>query len=158
MVKKILVPLDGSSLAERALSFAEDEAKAHGASLVLARVVNPNFFEEPFSEAELALIEKYREQAGKYLAQVAETVWNESLLEAKTMVGEGDPARAILDVAEAEQVDLIAMTTHGFSGMCHIVWGSVAGKVAKACTVPLLLIWTVPVAEPTQGSKAAAAP
>lgn len=155
MVKKILVPLDGSSLAERALTFAENEAKAHGAILVLLRVINPNFFEEPFSEAELVLIEKYREQAGKYLAQVAETVWNGSLLEAKTLVGEGDPARAILDAAKAEQVDLITMTTHGFSGMGHIVWGSVAGKVAKACTVPLLLIRTVPVVEPTQGAKAA---
>ncbi len=157
MVKRILVPLDGSSLAERALSFAEDEAKAHGASLLLLRVVNPNFFEEPFSEVELELIEKYREQAGKYLAQVAETVWNESLLEAKTIIGEGDPARSILDAAEAEQVDLIAMTTHGFSSMGHIVWGSVAGKVAKECTVPLLLIRTVPVAESAPSPKAAAA-
>lgn len=46
MFRKILVPLDGSSLAEKALPFAEEEARAHRASLVLLRVVHPNFFDK----------------------------------------------------------------------------------------------------------------
>ncbi len=147
MFRKILVPLDGSSLAEKALPFAEEEARAHRASLVLLRVVHPNFFDKPFSKAEQTLIEKYKEQAESYLAMVAERVWNGALVEVRTEVCEGDPAKVILEVAEAQQCDLIAMTTHGFSGMRHITLGSVASKVAnaaKARDIPLLLVRTTP--------------
>ena len=147
MFRKILVPLDGSSLAEKALPVAEEEAKAHGASIVLLQVVHPKFFDKPFSKAEKTLIGKYKEQANKYLAIVVERVWNEALVEARTEVCEGDPAKVILEVAEAQQCDLIAMTTHGFSGMRHITLGSVASKVAKAAKardIPLLLVRTTP--------------
>ncbi len=132
MFRKILVPLDGSSLAEKALPVAEEEAKAHGASIMLLRVVHPNFFDKPFSKAEKTLIEKYKEQANKYLAIVAERVRNEAAVNVRAEVGEGDPAKVILDVAEVQKCSLIAMTTHGFSGLRHITLGSVASKVAMA--------------------------
>ena len=160
MFRKILVPLDGSSLAEKALPVAEEEAEAHGASLVLLRVVHPNFFDVPFSKAEQTLIEKYKEQAEKYLAMVAERVWNEALLNVNTIVSEGDPAKAILEVAEAQRCDLIATTTHGFSGLRHITLGSVASKVAKAAkarNIPLLLIRTTPVTVSAIEAEAAVA-
>ncbi len=132
MFRKILVPLDGSSLAEKALPVAEEEAKAHGASIMLLRVVHPNFFDKPFSKAEKTLIEKYKEQANKYLAIVAERVRNEAAVNVRAEVCEGEPAKVILEIAEAQECDLIAMTTHGFSGLRHITLGSVASKVAMA--------------------------
>ena len=147
MFRKILVPLDGSSLAEEALPVAEEEAKAHGASILLLRVVHPNTFDKPFSKAEQTLIEKFKEQAGKYLAIVAKRVRNKVLAEAKVEVCEGEPGKVILEVAEAQECDIIVMTTHGFSGMRHITLGSVASKVAKAAKardIPLLLVRTTP--------------
>ena len=147
MFRKILVPLDGSSLAEEALPVAEEEAKAHGASVFLLQVVHTHFFDKPFSKAEQTLIEKYKEQAGKHLAIVAKRVRNKALVEAKVEVFEGEPAKVILEVAEAKQCDLIVMTTHGFSSMRHITLGSVASKVAKAAKardIPLLLVRTTP--------------
>ena len=160
MFRKILVPLDGSSLAEKALPVAEEEAKAHGASIVLLRVVHPNFFDKPFSKAEKTLIEKYKEQANKYLAIVAERVRNETAVDVNVEVEEGDPVKVILDVAEAQKCSLIAMTTHGFSGMRHITLGSVVSKVAKAAKardIPLLLIRTAPLAVSAMEAEAAVA-
>ena len=161
MFRKILVPLDGSSLAEKALPVAEEEAKAYGASIVLLRVVHPNFFDKPFSKAEKTLIEKYKEQANKYLAMVAERVRNEAAVNVRAEVGEGDPAKVILDVAEVQKSSLIAMTTHGFSGLRHITLGSVASKVAKAAKardIPLLLIRTTPLTVAVMEAEAEVAP
>ncbi len=160
MFRKILLPLDGSSLAEKVLPVAEDEAKVHGASIVLLRVVHPNFFDEPFSKAEKTLIEKYKEQATKYLAMIAERVRNEAAVDVNVEVGEGDPAKVILDVAEVQKCSLIAMTTHGFSGLRHITLGSVASKVAKAAKardIPLLLIRTAPLTVSAMEAEAAVA-
>jgi nucleotide-binding universal stress UspA family protein len=143
MYKKILVPLDGSELAEKALSFAEEEAKAHGASLVLLRVVQLMFQEEPISQAEQEAIQLSKDKAGAYLEEVAERLRKDGV-DVKLDVVDGDPANVILNVAEAENVDLIAMTTHGYSGLERFVWGSVADKVAKATNKPLLLVRAIP--------------
>jgi nucleotide-binding universal stress UspA family protein len=144
MFKRILVPLDGSLLAEKALPFATDEAKAHGAKLVLLRVIHPIFLEEPVTEAEQIVIEKDKERAGKYLEEVTKKLRDEGL-DVKVDVGEGEIANTILETAKAEGCDLICMTTHGFSGMEHFIWGSIAEKVVRASNVPVLLIRAIPV-------------
>lgn len=144
MFGKILVPLDGSKLAEKALPFATDMAKAHQAELVLLRVIHPIYLEEPVTEAEQTIIAKEKEVASKYLEGVAKGLAAEGL-KAKADVGEGEIANVILNVAEAEGCDLVCMTTHGYSGMERFIWGSVADKVAKASNLPLLLIRAIPV-------------
>lgn len=150
MYKRILVPLDGSELAEKALPFATAEAKAHGASLVLLRVVHPVFFdfEDPVSEGEQVIIEKERDQAGKYLDEVVKMLSVEGLEiweEIGEEIGEGEIAEVIITTAKADMCDLICMSTHGFSGRGPFAWSRVTDKVAKASEVPLLLIHTVPV-------------
>jgi nucleotide-binding universal stress UspA family protein len=146
MFRKILVPLDGSKLAEKVLPFAAREAKAHGASLILLRVVHPFFLEEPVTEAEQVILQKGRERASRYLEEVRARLMRDEGIEAKIEVGEGEPAQVILDVARAKGCDLIAMTTHGYTGLERFIWGSVADKVAKASETPLLLIRSIPVA------------
>lgn len=144
MYKKILVPLDGSTFAEKALPFAQEEAKAHGASLLLLRVVPLAFIEEPISEAEQEAIKIIKGRAGNYLLKVAENLKKEGL-DVKAEIGDGDPADVILNVADAEKVDLIAMSTHGFSGLERFLWGSVAEKVSKVSNIPVLMIRAIPV-------------
>ncbi len=144
MFRKILVPLDGSKLAEKALPFATETAKAHGAALVLLRVIHPIYLEEPVTEAEQVVIQKEKERAGRYLDEVAGKLKAEDL-SVEEMVGEGDIARVILDTAAEKGCDLICMTTHGFSGMERFIWGSITDKVAKATNVPLMLIRAIPV-------------
>lgn len=144
MFKKILVPLDGSALAEKALQHATEVTKAHGASLMLLRAVPLKFYEEPVTEAEQEAIRTIKGRAGTYLADVAERLKKQGI-DAKTEVTDGDPAQVILDVARGEECDLIVMTTHGFSGLERFIWGSVTDKVAKASNVPLLLIRPIPI-------------
>jgi nucleotide-binding universal stress UspA family protein len=144
MFTKILVPLDGSALAEKALPFAADTAKAHGAKLVLLRVIHLIFLEEPVTEAEQTVIAKEKERAGKYLEGVAKELRVEGL-GVKADVGEGEIANTVLETAKAEGCDLICMTTHGFSGVERFIWGSIAEKVVRASNIPVLLIRAIPV-------------
>ncbi len=93
----------------------------------------------------------------------AERVRNEAAVNVRAEVGEGDPAKVILDVAEVQKCSLIAMTTHGFSGLRHITLGSVASKVSKAAKatkardIPLLLIRTAPLTVSAMEAEAAVA-
>jgi len=143
-VQRILVPLDGSKLAERALPHAQTLAQAHGAEILLVRIV------EPPSDLEVAELyvawespEKlYRHRqtaAEQYLGRVQERL-SEAGVHGEMYVNEGHAAEMILKAAESEGVDLIVMSTHGRSGVARWVYGSVAGKVLHGAPCPLLLI------------------
>ncbi|HET9948270.1 MAG TPA: universal stress protein [Longimicrobiales bacterium] len=141
--RRVLVALDGSRLAERAL----DESVLGGAAaseveLVLVRVV-PRAAGVPgyVSQADVMneeTLESLVEEAERHLAEVAGRAgWARSV---ETEVVVSDPvAKAITDVAAARRVDLIAMGTHGRGGFERAVLGSVADKVMRTAKVPVLL-------------------
>ena len=142
MVKKILVPLDGSSLAEAALPHAEGLAQQFGAQVVLLRVVvSPYAIVAP----DLVLagydpnqheLEAHGEQ---YLKSVASQLEAKGLA-VKTVLSDGPVAEAILEHAANEQADMIIMSTHGRGGVSRWVYGSVADRVLQASVCPILLI------------------
>lgn len=141
MYRKILVPLDGSELAEQILPHAEGLAKLGQGEVILFYVV-PVI--RGFEEAELSP-EALREQiaarggqASKYLQRIEEDLKQKGVT-ARSAVTDGDPATRIVDFAEEEGVDLIAMSTHGRSGLSRWVLGSVAEKVLRTATKPVLL-------------------
>ncbi|HWQ15128.1 MAG TPA: universal stress protein [Roseiflexaceae bacterium] len=145
-LRRILVPLDGSALAEQALPVAIELARRAKAELVLLRAVLP-FTEFAPALAPLArpipvpgeAIDEEYEQARKQLQLVAEQIARPELT--ITWVTElGYPAEVILAEASAHQVDLIVMATHGRSGIQRWVLGSVADKVLHAAHTPLLLV------------------
>ncbi|UCC86965.1 MAG: universal stress protein [Anaerolineales bacterium] len=145
MYKKVLVPLDGSKLAEVALQHVEQLAWELGSSLILLRVVRPpRSVEYPWPEKMMALNQEleagFKREARSYLAARRGELSNKNV-EASThiMVSE-DVANAILDYSEQERVDLIAMSTHGRSGVGRWVYGSVAERVLRGATCPVLLI------------------
>jgi nucleotide-binding universal stress UspA family protein len=143
-IRRILVPLDGSELAERVLPQAQALVTEKGAELLLVRAV------EPLTDWEVAEIYanwesiddvySHRQTAAeRYLEQVQEQLRAASV-PSTIVVNEGHPAKMILDTAEAENVDLIVMSTHGRSGLARWVYGSIADKVLHGTTRPLLLI------------------
>jgi nucleotide-binding universal stress UspA family protein len=136
MFKKILVPLDGSQLSQRALVPALALAQQTSAELLLVRVPTTDTLSFAVSEArqhELA------QNALIYLETIRKS--NEQPdLNIRTQVLEGDPSSAILDTARAEQTDLIIMSTHGYSGMTRWVLGSVTEKVLRSAACPVLAI------------------
>jgi nucleotide-binding universal stress UspA family protein len=125
MYKKIVVPLDGSQLAEHILPFVRRFADGLDAEVELIRATDPQAEPSP-AEA-------------KYLKQAAERYFSATARVAQ-VVEAGEAAQVIIDRAQAEPACLIAMATHGMSGMRRWLLGSVATKVAQAAANPLLLI------------------
>ena len=143
MFKRILVPLDGSARAERALPVAARLAHASDGTVVLLRAVEPvtGYLSYPpvdpwliqsTSEAEL-------EEARIYLESLThvDSLWD---VHTETMVIAGHAAAAILSVVETQRIDLIVLCSHGYTGMKRWVLGSVAEKVAHHAPVPVLLL------------------
>jgi nucleotide-binding universal stress UspA family protein len=145
MYKRILVPLDGSPRAEAILPHVVGFATCLDAEVVLLRVFEPDFsLVDPYGhppEFYEALREKWQEEVESYLEVIRETLSGKGL-RVRVLV-EGEPVvRAIVDVAEREGADLIAMASHGRTGLAHLFYGSVAAGVLHRADRPLLLIRT----------------
>jgi nucleotide-binding universal stress UspA family protein len=134
---KILVPLDGSLLAETALSSALDLAGKDRATLSLLRAAEASTL--PGADAVKAQITAIRE-AEEYLAAVVKRLADRGIGRVETHVWYGPAAAAIVEAAAAQKADLIVMSTHGRSGLGRLVLGSVTESVLRGTTVPLLIV------------------
>jgi nucleotide-binding universal stress UspA family protein len=141
MYKRILVPLDGSELAIKALVHIEPHAKIFDAEIILFQVVPfMPIYGSPELVTPLIVDEKQKEAAEKYLANLAEELKKKGL-RVMAMVRTGQQvAVEIIDFAKEAGVDLIVMCTHGRSGISRWVLGSVALKVLTRAETPILLI------------------
>lgn len=139
--KRILAPLDGSETGESALHDAEIIALKTGASLVLLHVIpEPHAVEARLLGPEFAKFVKAMHDAGeKYLTKVTHRL-TEKGLDVSVRIVSGDPAQQIINMAAHEKADLIAMSTHGRSGIARFVMGSVADKILHASKVPMWLV------------------
>lgn len=136
MFKKILVPLDGSKLAEGILPRVEWLAKIHDAEVTLLRVALAHTF--PGMDPVQHQVNVVRE-AEEYLAKVEANLKSVGVKKVSSVVRYGNDAQEIVDHARDREFDLIAMSTHGRTGLSQFVLGSVAAKVIHTATVPILL-------------------
>jgi nucleotide-binding universal stress UspA family protein len=141
MYKKILVPLDGSPLAEAVLPHAQALAKSEGAEIVLLRVpVTPSL--EMLARAPgLAnkIIEETEQETEAYLEIETAKLMKEGT-KVTSMMREGPIPEMILKVADEIHADVITMSTHGRSGMQRWLMGSVADRVVNHSHIPVMLI------------------
>lgn len=144
LFRRILVPLDGSGLAERALEPAIRIAQADSAELVLLRIADLKDMQ--LTEGGVysylrwnELVERNQQEAIDYLERVQQTKVPRAV-PACTLVLDGDEAGTIVDTAASEGVDLIIMSTHGRSGLSRWILGSVTEKVLRAAPCPVLVI------------------
>lgn len=136
---RILVPLDGSTLADGILAEARALASSLGAGLVLARVIEPANYSRAYSMTDIGALEAGKAEAvADYLKEVAARLEADGC-RVQTDVMFGDPAIAILEHAARVEADIIAMSTHGRSGLDRWLMGSVAEKVLMGSQVPVLL-------------------
>ena len=139
MFKRILVPLDGSPLSEAILLQVTELARALGAEVTLLRVELAHAFPgaDPMFllEAEVRVVK----EAEAYLASTAERLAREGMI-VRTAVRYGQPAAEIIDHVAFEGADLVAMSSHGRSGLTRLVMGSVAEEVVRKVRVPVLLL------------------
>ncbi len=139
MFKRILVPLDGSRLAEAILPEVAELARAIRAEVVLLRVAIAHVFPgiDPIHLADEEV--RVVQEAEGYLSRVAERLAREAI-GVKTTVRYGEAAAEIVDQVATEGADLVAMSTHGRSGLSRLVMGSVAEEVVREARVPVLLL------------------
>ena len=143
MYKTILVPLDGSKRAESILAHAESLAVAFGAKVVLLQVVEPSvsivtpYDMVPYYDPKEA--ERMIEEAKQYLGG-KEGELRALNIDAKSCVENGPVVAGILEVAEREGADLIAMASHGRTGLGRVFYGSEAAGVLNKANRPLLLV------------------
>jgi nucleotide-binding universal stress UspA family protein len=143
--KSILVPLDGSPLAERALPAALALGQKFGSQIILLRVLDIPVPTPPTSRPEVTIgwVREARQHAHQEAASYLEAVQGEldrQGIKTKILLRDTAPAEDILDVAGAEDIDLIVMSSHGRSGLARWTFGSVAEKVARHSPCPVLLI------------------
>jgi nucleotide-binding universal stress UspA family protein len=143
MWQRILVPLDGSALAERALGAATMLAQriaytrpAFEPLVILFRAVDPSPWLDLAGEGART---QAMGEATRYLQEKAATIRSEGLT-VETAVRLGSPAEELLEQVLARQVDMVIMSTHGRSGLARWALGSVAERVARSAPVPVLLL------------------
>ncbi len=144
--KTILIPHDFSSSANHAAAIARDEAKVHGASLLLLHVIDlPNQLKPetvivPDDTGAPINIKDYAvSQAETHLEDLASRLGKDGVT-AKTFIRLGKPADEIVRFAGENQVELIVMGTRGRTGLAHILVGSVTERVVRTSQVPVLTI------------------
>jgi nucleotide-binding universal stress UspA family protein len=156
-ITKILVPVDFSPHAERAFHYATTLAHRLGATLSLLHVVEDPFVTGAWS-AEVyvpnvpELMDNLIKGAEGQLATLKESAAALGVT-ADTAVITGTPAHAIVEHAKEGAFDLIVMGTHGRTGLSHVVMGSVAERVVRKATCPVL---TLRAMEPAVAKAAAA--
>lgn len=145
MYKRILLTLDGSTLAEQALPHAMALAKGFGAELLVLRVLEPlaSYVPPTYRGTVDALLHQVEEEARAlargYLERIASDVRGEGL-PVRIFMREGRAEAEITHFAEENQADLIVICSRGHSGFSPWLIGSVAERVSRGATVPVLLV------------------
>ncbi len=151
MYNKVLVPLDGSGLAECVFEHVKEIAKGcEAAEVDLIYVVAP--FPSPFGEfmqtsdvgyqtgdVQTFGVERYEKWGKEYLDGVAKAFAKDGL-PAKSIVLRGDPSNVILNYVKDNGVDLVVMSTHGRSGPAKWTLGSVADRVLRQSLAPVMIV------------------
>ena len=143
---RILVPLDGSSLSERALPVARALARKFESQIILLRVLDIPTPTAPTSHLEVTMgwVREARQhalqEAQSYLEAIQRELYGEGF-ETRILLRDRSPAEDILDAACAEDIDLIVMSSHGKGGgLARWTFGSVAERVARHSFCPVLLV------------------
>jgi nucleotide-binding universal stress UspA family protein len=151
----ILVPLDGSALAEQAMPLAGRLASATESSMLLVRVVGPISppltFPNGTAPAEIyqAVFDAEKQAVQDYLAQ-QQQVMRKYEIPVQTLISYGVAELSLLDLMERPDIGLVVMTTHGRTGLARFALGSVADRLARGGTKPVLLLRAFDHAGPTE--------
>ena len=155
MFNRILVPLDGSTLAERAIPHAEQFARIFGSSIILLQVLDPTSFHENPNPVDPLSWQIRKTEADMYMNGIAARI-REDLAEAcmrskvqgndekkarvEYSIREGKTAENIVNFAHAENIDLLVISTHGSGGLSRWNISSVTQKVINLIYLPVLIV------------------
>jgi universal stress protein A len=144
LLKRILVPVDFSKDSLNAVTYAAEFAQPFGAELLLLYVVEPIYYATPTDpyavNANVAtLIEEQRRLGEQQLARIGADLEKEGQ-RFRALIKSGSPPQLITDTAKSQRASLIIMATHGRTGLAHMFMGSVAEKVVRTASCPVLTV------------------
>ena len=153
--RKVIVALDGSPFSETSILYAEQLMKGTGAEVVLLRVSDPPIVPPTWSrdaeshrrEYQQRMTAELQQQAVEYLEK-AKGAFSRKRIKVRPHAVVGTAAETIMELAQKEKADVVALTTHGRSGVSRWVHGSVASKIAQECRRPVLLVRPCPPEKP----------
>ena len=139
-IRRILVPVDFSVHSRKAVTYAQAFARQCGARLVFLHVIQINYAYGEFGAIDFTALE--REMRGGADQELANLVKESHAagLEAESMVREGSPAKAIAEAASQVGADLLVISTHGYTGLKHVLMGSIAEHVVRYAPCPVLVV------------------
>ena len=140
-IKKILVPIDFSDYSKNSLKYSAGIAGVFNAGLILLYVVEPVIYPPDFSMGQIAIPTVDMEmdkRAKEELTRLASEI--PSGIKVSTLVKTGKPFLEIVATAAEEDVDMIIISSHGHSGVEHILFGSTAEKVVRKAPCPVLTL------------------
>jgi nucleotide-binding universal stress UspA family protein len=148
MYKKIMVPLDGSQLAECIFPHLEIVVKGCqiAPEVVLVQVVEPitipygRYVSQYSSMEQIKTFQTHQETEAKEYLDKTITYLRSIGINAKTDIIHGKASEALSDYANKNKIDLVVMATHGRSGVSRFVWGSVADRLLRSLCVPVLMV------------------
>ncbi len=140
--KKILCPIDFSDASRAALETAADLARRHGAALTLfhAYPVPGYTFPDGSFVASSKMLDELAEQAKRHLEEWKTIATSLGLTAVQTATAVGEPAYEIVSYAKEQAMDLVVVGTHGRTGLTHALMGSVAERVVRKATCPVLSV------------------
>lgn len=144
VLKKIMVPTDGSDTSKEAMLYAVELAKSFKSTITLMMVADDRYLDwmgpAYFSNDMLEEIETNSIESAK---KSLEEFWpnpTDNSYQIKTVVVKGNPVDEIINYAKTEEVDMIVMGTHGRTGVSHMMLGSVAEKIVRLARCPVLTV------------------
>jgi len=147
MISKILVPLDGSKVAQRAAKYAVDLAKQTGATLILLSVIDKRFIIEQSVSASASpthlkeLVVDYLKQSAQAATDAIEKLCKQNRVQYNAVIRKGHPVEEIVSEATKSKVDLIIMGSHGKSALKAAILGSVTyGVLHKETKIPVFIV------------------
>jgi universal stress protein A len=139
-IHHILAPVDFSPNSRKAVTYATAFAKQFGAPVTFLHVIQVNYAYGEFGAIDFTSIEReMRAGAEKELRTLVDAA-TEAGLKAESLIREGSPAKVIADVAEEQQTDLVVIATHGYTGLKHVLMGSIAEQVVRYAPCPVLVV------------------
>lgn len=144
-LKTILMPTDFSENAAAAEPYALELAQQYGAKIVLVNVIDESIYYGNIEQSALLSdtqqwLESIRTDAEKRLRAKAGELSVKGGIKVETVAGRGNAAQEIEKIATERHADLVVLSTHGFTGFSHLVFGSIAEKVVRSSKVPVLSI------------------
>jgi len=137
-LKKILVPVDFSKCSTKALQYAIPFARQFGAELMLLHVLSPAIVLPTAEAAPQGVIQESPAVARENLEELRESIGQD--IPSRSLLRNGSPHVEIIDAAKEMDIDLIILSTHGHSGLTHILLGATAERVVRRASCPVLIV------------------